>query len=209
VKGDKFYTRQDSIDNVKEWEWIEDETGLWLGPMQNWNDSHKKKVLKWTSGRNTVIQAGGGAGMYPRLLSNHFAKVYTFEPEPANFQCLVRNCRDRDVWCFNAALGDTPKFVTIREGSKANRGTHKVKSDVVGPVPQMTIDMLQWENVDLIWLDVEGYEGNILKGARNTINKFKPTIVAEAGKTRAKDIMEELGYKQVDQSVSDTIFVPK
>jgi hypothetical protein len=30
VKDDKFYTRQDGIDNVKEWEWIEDETGLGL-----------------------------------------------------------------------------------------------------------------------------------------------------------------------------------
>ena len=206
MKNDRFFTRKETIDGVTEWEWIEDETGLWLGPMQNWNDSHKESVLKHTSGYNTVIQAGGGCGMYPRLLSNIFARVYTFEPEPANFQCLVRNCRNRDVWCFNAALGDTPKFVVVKEGSKANRGTHKINDDMAGNCPQMTIDMFPWKQVNLIWLDVEGFEGKILKGAKNTIKKFKPTIMAEAGKTRAKDIMDELGYEQVDQSVSDTVF---
>lgn len=209
MKGDKFYMKHESIDGVTDWLWIEGETGLWLGPMQNWNDSHKAKIQKWCKGFGLVVQAGGGGGMYPRLLSNMFKSVYTFEPEPSNFQCLVHNVRHRDVWCFNAALGEEVGWCSVHEGSKQNRGTHRVQKDNMNRVPMMTIDSFKFTGVDLIMLDVEGYEGKILEGAVNTINRCKPIIIAEGGKSRCRDIIPKLGYEAVDQSVSDTFFKHK
>lgn len=210
MKDDKFYVREDKIDDVDKWWWIEGDNGLWTGPRQNWEHSHKEKVLKYVTAdrRKLVIQAGGGCGMYPRLLSNIFERVYSFEMEPSNFQCLVRNCEGRNVWCFNAALGDTQGFVKVKEGSKSNRGTHKVNPEE-GNVPQMRIDSIPWPRCDFIWLDVEGYEQNVLRGAEQTIKKFKPIIFAEGGRSRCKEYVESLGYDQVDQSVSDTVFKPK
>jgi FkbM family methyltransferase len=208
MKDDNFYIRHDQIDNVKQWWWIENENGLWTGPKQNWENSHKEKIEKHVKKRGTVVQAGGGCGMYPRLLSDMFERIYSFEMEPSNFQCLVRNVERKNVWCFNAALGDKMSFVSVKEGNRSNRGTHKVNLQD-GPVPQMMIDTFPWRNVDFIWLDVEGYEENVLRGAKNTINKFRPIIFAEGGRTRCREFVESLNYEMADQSVSDTIFLPK
>lgn len=203
--ADKFYTRTDNIDGVDEWLWIEGDSGLWQGPMENWNQSHKEKIRRYVIKFGTVVQAGGAAGMYPKLLSKMFGVVYTFEPDPSNFQCLVRNCRDTNVIMFNAALGDAPTWVIMRPGSDSNRGTHRVEVVDSGHIPQIAIDSIPFREVDLLWLDTEGYELNILKGARNTITKFKPIIMAEAG-GKCVEFLKELGYEQVDQSVSDTVF---
>ena len=208
MKNDKFYVRHDQIDDVKQWWWIEGENGLWTGPRQNWEHSHKKKVEEYVKSRRIVIQAGGGCGMYPRLLSNMFKQVYTFEIEPANFQCLVRNTEGKDVWCYNAALGNKMDFISLKPGSQSNRGTHKVDLKS-GPIPQIMIDTFPWPNCDFIWLDVEGYEESVLRGATNTIKKFRPIIFAEGGRTRCREFVESLNYEMKDQTVSDTIFVPK
>ena len=60
MKDDNFYIRHDQIDNVKQWWWIENENGLWTGPKQNWENSHKEKIEKYVKKRGTVVQAGGG-----------------------------------------------------------------------------------------------------------------------------------------------------
>ena len=42
--------------------------------------------------RKLIIQAGGNAGLYPKLYSTMFEKVITFEPDHRWFVCLINNC---------------------------------------------------------------------------------------------------------------------
>ena len=60
--------------------------------------------------------------------------------------------------------------------------------------------------VDLIALDVEGFEYKALLGAKETIEKFHPVIIAENADT---DEFRKLlvGYNLVDKSVRDSIWV--
>ena len=83
--------REDIIDGCGNWIWPKLDTGAWNGPSREWGEHHKPNVLKYVSNFTTVIQAGGNCGLYPRLYANMFNWVYTFEPEPMNFYCLVQN----------------------------------------------------------------------------------------------------------------------
>ena len=62
------------------------------------------------------------------------------------------------------------------------------------------IDSIQnkFNDVSVIKIDVEGYEYNVLKGAKNLITKHKPVIIIEIGVDnidRVHTLLNELGYQ--------------
>jgi len=199
--------RPESAGGVPDWMWVKSDEGAWEGPKNDWETSHlamyKKHVKKW----DVVVQAGGNCGMYPRLFSDLFRTVYTFEPDGLNFHCLVNNCQRDNVIKFNAALGDVHRMVHLNKGSTNNVGTFTVHGGQVGIIPQMMIDDFAWDELDLIQLDVEGYESCALLGGLQSIRAFKPVIVCERGGKHILDIIGQFGYKEVDMSCADTIYV--
>ena len=61
---------------------------------------------------------------------------------------------------------------------------------------------LNLENIGLIKIDVEGFEIEVLKGARETLLKNKPAMIIENESVHTKDtnqlfmIMDDLGYEK-------------
>jgi hypothetical protein len=60
-----------------------------------------------------------------------------------------------------------------------------------GAIRSMPIDGLSLKSCDLIYLDIEGGEMPALRGARKTIEKFKPVIVVED-----KKLSHRYGYSK-------------
>lgn len=204
-----YKIREEKIDNVEKWLWLKKDTGAWDGPKRDWETTHKEKILKHVTKFDVVVQAGGNQGMYPRLLSDMFKTVYTFEPSHMNFFTLCYNCKDKDnIVIMNAALGDVHKMVGIGNLSDVNTGVHQVMPQEKGIIPQLKIDDLDLPECDLIYLDIESYEKYAILGAMETIKKFKPIIFAENGGSIA-DVIVPLGYDSVDQSHSDTVYACK
>jgi FkbM family methyltransferase len=206
VYSNLLRVRNEIVDGVKDWSWIASDNGAWDGPKMDWETSHKTKYYEYVKKFDVCIQAGGNQGMYPRLLSEKFASVYTFEPDPLNFHCLVNNCQKDNIYKFNAALGSTLGEVFLSRGSMTNTGTHTVNNNNGFKIIQMTIDSLNLSACDLIALDIEGYEEQALKGAIKTIEKYKPVIAAERGVGSMQKVLEDLGYVYRGNSVSDQIF---
>jgi hypothetical protein len=76
----------------------------------------------------------------------------------------------------------------------------------------LRIDDFEFENVDLVWLDVEGLEFEALKGAEETIKEWKPWILAENLHLRTDSIkwLDWLGYNPYPQhSAMDWLYKPK
>jgi len=172
-----------------------------------------QQAAKQCKKKRTVIQAGGNAGMYPVELAKHFKQVLTFEPEPLNFQCLTKNIENLDnVKATNAVLGDTNDTVGLK-GWTPNCGAYEVSG--AGDVEQIRIDDLKLTDVDLIQLDVQGYEGNVLRGGLETIKKCSPLIILEEGYgVTPLKLLEDLGYEAVTQTtvkgrIRDTLYVRK
>ena len=157
------------IQNMQNWLTIAQDDGAWDGVRDDW-PTHNSKILEHVKRFDTVVQAGGHQGLYPRLLSDMFKFVYTFEPDPINFHCLVNNCQKDNIFKFNSALGDKHTMVCMNEPAKDlttmkdNSGMNSIDVDKIGNTPQLMIDDLNLNSCDLIWLDVEGYEIRALTG---------------------------------------------
>ncbi len=209
-----FIRKEREIDSVGNWLWLEGEDGgAWGkpdsdGPVYNWH-MQKEKVLQYCNGFHLAIQGGGCMGMYPRLLSNMFGLVYTFEPSYLNFHCLVNNCPQQNIIKFNAALGESSGWVKTKGGPDIGGGGCSWEESKEGTIPQMSIDSFRFPRCNLIMLDTEGYEEYIIRGAVNTIKKCEPVIFAELGHREVvRDQLTALNYVIVDQT-DDTIFVHK
>jgi len=185
-----------------------DQDGLYHGIVRDWVQNHSKKWFTHVKKFDLCIQAGGACGLYPYFLMHKFKLLYTFEPHPLSFHCLVNNCQSPNVIKIQAALGDKHGFIgnqTPPEG-KVNIGANGITQQ--GTIPQLKIDDFDWPTVDLIALDVELYEHNVLKGGAETIKKFKPVIVGEnTQRNQVADYLKELDYKMVENSSADTIWV--
>lgn len=201
-----------AVDGVSDWVWPRNDKGLWLGPSQEW-PRHKERILEHCTSFGTVVQAGGACGMYPKLLSKMFKKVYTFEPDHYNFYCLAQNCIEDNIYKFNCALGDRHGNITFNYPSEENRGVGTTNFDGIkdeepwiGNIPLLRVDDFVFENLGLIYLDIEGSERHALNGALNTIEKFKPLIICENGHAGIIDIIAKFGYKDVCREGADTFF---
>lgn len=205
--SEQTIVRPSFVDGIGGWVWPASDSGAWDGPSREWEATHRDGYLKYVRERNVVVQAGGNCGLYPRLFAKYFKTVYTFEPDSLNFFCLVNNCQLPSIVKFNAALGAAPGMVAVKHAGPCNVGMHTVQESAVGSIPQMTIDGLNLPACDLIQLDVEGYEPNVIAGALETINKFKPVISCENGGS-VSQLLQTLGYEQKESVGADTIFVP-
>lgn len=132
------------------------------------------------------MQAGGHVGMWPLYLSSYFDRVYTFEPDADNFRCLVTNAPFWNIFPFRAALGRRPGWCDLKCTPMSGSNQVKDLNDVTSAVPVMTVDQLGLDYLDLLALDVEGYETAVYLGAEETIARCKPVIICEeTGKVSA------------------------
>lgn len=157
-----------------------------------------------------AVQAGGMAGLYPRLLKLLFDTVYTFEPDPYNFYCLVSNCKDPNIITIQAALSNRAHYIRTNTPAKINMGRTFVSGG--GNIPALELDSFKLPACDLLMLDVETQELEVLGGAIETISKYNPVIVAEANSTteqeNTKDFLRWLGYKLEKTMYNNFIFTP-
>jgi FkbM family methyltransferase len=208
---DQTYIREETVDGIGPWVWTKEDTGAWDGPVQDWHTSHKHKYFKHVKNFDVVITAGANHGLHARFYADKFKTVYAFEPDPLNFYCLTYNVQQENVIKIQAALGDENKMITMNTDNKTNTGAYCVDMGAWGgKIPCMKLDNFDFPTVDLIQLDVEGYEIFALRGAALTIAKYRPVIIVENGHigATADHLEQNLGYKKQEQSVSDTIWVP-
>lgn len=140
------------------------------------------------SQRRTAIQAGGNCGVWARHLSGLFSSVWTWEPDPLNFNCLEFNAAaHKNIVCVNAALGDEAGWTTMHEPEESNCGalqigtTFSVDRPAEGGIQVVRLDDYKEQigHVDLIYLDLEGFELNAISGATDLINRCQPIIAVE------------------------------
>lgn len=153
-------------------------------------------ILKLVAGRDTVVQAGGNCGVWPRALAPYFKRVITFEPDPANFTCLLHNTRGLpNVTQFNYALSDEVGrgVMDTPDHETNNCGALQFVPTDGGGIPTMRLDSLRVTPCDLLYLDIEGFELFALKGAYETIDRCRPVIALED-----KGLSDRYGYAKGD-----------
>jgi FkbM family methyltransferase len=141
----------------------------------------------------TVVDVGSQTGDFAMMCAAMGArKVYAFEPVARNYEILSNNIREnglgRVIVPVNRGLGEKEGFVDM-SGETMVKGSG---------IEITTLDsFLKGERVDFIKMDVEGYEENVLLGAKETISKFKPVLSFSAyhkptDKTRLPEVVRSI-----------------
>jgi len=159
------------------------------------------------------IDIGSNIGYYALLESKKIGKngnVLAIEPSPENFSTLVYNIKlqnDQNINAFNFAIGDKNDEIEFLISKKSNWSKVKDENDIIESedkiikIPLKTLNSFvkdnQLEKIDLLRMDVEGYENNIIDGAIEVLTKFKPKIMVEIhkmimGKKKTREILEKL-----------------
>jgi len=160
----------------------------------------------------TCLDIGSNIGYYVLLenkIVGNSGRVIAIEPSPYNFQCLEENLEfpeNSNVEAYNFAAGDIDGkirfFVNERsngcqvlyEGRKIPNRPGKVIEVPIKKIDNF-VEENNFESIDFVRMDVEGYEYNIFQGMENTIKKFKPIIQIEVhkshmGKEKTKKFFE-------------------
>lgn len=147
-----------------------------------------------------LIHAGTFFGdMLPSFSKKCFGMVYAFEPVLENY-ILAKLCVQQNelsnVILWNVGLGRDISTARIDTGEKASH--HHGGASRIGESGQLTsllcIDSLGLKDVSVIQLDVEGFELDALKGAVQTIQTCKPTVLIEDNSNNCAPFLEGLGY---------------
>jgi FkbM family methyltransferase len=152
------------------------------------------KVLKILNLKKNelLIDVGANIGTIcvPAIKRNLFNKAIVFEPEPLNYSLLLSNiiingCYNK-ISSHNIALGSKNREKLNLQLDDHNKGNHriiinskiKLKKNIV--INSHKLDSFI-KNINplstLLWIDVQGYETQVLLGAKKLLNKKVPVCV--------------------------------
>jgi len=143
--------------------------------------------------RWAVVDIGANIGYYALMEAKKCKEVYAIEPGPDCYQALRANVvlnNYHNVTTHRLAIGDRERVARLSLSDFSE--WHKIALDSKGgiEVQMTTLDsFLKGKKVDLVRMDVEGYEFNILKGMQKTIEKSNPILLVETH----KKLLEEYG----------------
>lgn len=136
---------------------------------------------------NTIaIDIGAHIGIHTMKLAKlvaPFGKVIAFEPQPKIFRELYMNLHLNGISnyeLYHAAVSNQKGQIELTPLLEGNEGATSLINKGTGSLVDLLIlDDLKLSNVSLIKIDVEGMEGYVLEGCKETIATNRPAILIE------------------------------
>jgi FkbM family methyltransferase len=141
--------------------------------------------------------------------------VYGFEPDDFNFKICQENIslnHFNNINVENIGLGNIAGTYKLSVDTDSNRGGNRISfNNDLQTYTTINVETLDaWveskdlQNIDLIKIDVEGFEMKVLEGGKNTISKFMPKLFIELDDNNLRnvgnsakeliDFLEDLDY---------------
>jgi len=165
---------------------------------KNQLDEEIAYVSKLLKRKRRFLDVGANIGIYSFHFKNSFENIDAFEPlkeisyrlEYFQNDCLkVHNCalsnkKGEFQIYIPYLLGSPIASLASLEKRKGDYKTRNVKVD--------KIDNYDFDDVDLIKIDVEGHEESVIEGARKVIQKNLPILIVEIEQRHIKKQIEEV-----------------
>jgi len=168
-------------------------------------------VLNNIKNSDFAIDVGSNLGFYSYSLGKKFAHVESFEPL-VELSKFLREYNSKKIVINDYALGNKsgeavitiPFINSNKEPSYAGIGAEERYGNFEKRViPVKRLDDHNYQDVDFIKIDVEGFEQEVILGAHATILKSKPLLLIELEERHRKDsvfdtasyLKENFGYK--------------
>jgi FkbM family methyltransferase len=173
---------------------------------------------------HTVVDIGGNIGVRALEFARHAHEglVVSFEPDPDTFRRLEEHATrnpDRRVTVRNIGIGATAQVLPLYRVEPGNSGMNRLLPD--GPAasvhPSVEVRILPLAEaldgtgatkVDVIKIDVEGYEMGVLEGSLPIIRRDRPVLFIEVDDDNLRmqgasagslvGLLESLDYHVID-----------
>lgn len=164
-------------------------------------DITRPKLYSLVRPNDVVLDVGTNIG---ETLLN-FAKlvgsggfVYGFEPDPTNYANVQKNIglnEFTNLHVFNLGVSDRAESLKLYRIDPNNLGMNRILNEDEAEqysdfmtIETDTIDGVVAANdiskIDVVKIDIEGYEMHALRGARQMLDSFKPKLFIEVGYSR-------------------------
>lgn len=165
----------------------------WMGKMQQRRNGvgayqlHKYlAALELCAQRRVAVDVGANVGLWAFQMARDFQRVACFEPVPRHLECLRANlAREENVDIHAVALGqESGGTVSLHNETEGSCGdtciaTGGTTANAAACVPLRALDDFNLQRVDLLKVDVEGYELPILEGGLQTLRRCRPVVIVE------------------------------
>lgn len=128
-----------------------------------------------------VIDAGAWIGDFSAYSSIKGAHVYAFEPCKETFKYLeITQNLNQNIKIYNEGLGDKNGLFHL-SNNEIDSATNKIDNNQHSEIIEIrTLDSfvkdINIKKIDFIKADIEGYERNLLIGAKEVLSKFSPKL---------------------------------
>lgn len=169
---------------------------------------------------NCYIDIGAHIGTTVAPYSRLFSLVHAYEPSRMNYTFLEKNVqRNNLVNCkiYNIGLYSHECNGSMKYHGGGNSGCYAFEPLEFGDTKCISLDSQNHEFVDFIKVDTEGSELYVLKGAENTLRRWKPLIQFETNNMCEKiygikieqtiHYLQSLGYVVFDSSDPNNLFM--
>ena len=208
------------------WYSSEPPDGFFSERLQEVVDVHYQNRYRWYVYNNiprkrVMIDIGANIGIFARPSAEQFEHVICFEPVFKNFEVLQKNLETySNVELHNLGLSNRDQTATFEFQTLKCGHTKQVEEFVPNPEFEQhtgeltTLDRFNFESVDWIKIDVEGFENAVLEGSRDTIQRNRPWLLIEDNgqQDQHRQWLNDLcgPYESAPvKSKSNTIWIPK
>ncbi len=178
------------------------------------------RLLEAMPGRqlDVAVDVGAALGSYAWVLNRKARTVFAFEPGAKHFAHLEAAARWSHVEIVRAALGAETGTARLHTPGDSNEARHMATLSEDNPVirtagtvsevvPVYALDVFLQDRLgpgrrlDLLKIDVEGFENSVLEGAEAVVSRDFPIIIAEIERRHNPayrdffDVLCGLGYR--------------
>jgi FkbM family methyltransferase len=209
--------------NVKGW-WLPDSDNHFEHYIADgeYQKIHRATILNYiknhTKEFNNVIDVGSHVGFWSKDFTELFKHVYAFEPINEVRECYIKNIIKDNYTLYPYGLGSVKNKVKIQYDPNETGNTF-ITSTGNREIEVYTLDQFEFNKIDYIKIDAEGYEIEVCKGAVKLIEKDKPFIHIEKKKKvmnktgLTEDIIynffKSINYKEVLAIKSEVVYAPE
>ena len=188
-------------------------------------------VLEYVNKDNVILDIGGNIGQTALFMAEKTGRngrVVSFEPFPETYRRFLTNLKlnpgIQNLTVENIALGNSRDKLKMSATTEGNSGQTRIANpsepgnnlvDVeVMPLSEY-LKTRPLQKIDLIKIDVEGFEYNVLKGATDVIRSYQPVLFIElsdknlqqqgSSVTQVVNLLSEMSYSVMDINSGEII----
>lgn len=162
-------------------------------------------------GHGVYLDIGANVGHHSLFMSRHCVSVHAFEPYPPVREKIsdkIELNKLTNITVHEVGLGIENELIPFYPPTSANLGIGSfINTDAGSPIQQAKLQVVRGDDyfprhlkgkIDMIKIDVEGFEKNVIAGCRETLHRNRPVMVVELSRdlncsfTSRREFMELL-----------------